>query len=51
MVIPAEMNKQPVRATGNEAFAENQLTSASIPDGVSVIGDSAFDGCLTIIRK
>ena len=46
VVIPATIAGRPVVGISAEAFAENTaVTGVTIPDGVAVIGDSAFRGC------
>jgi len=42
VVIPAVHNGLPVVAIGSSVFAQNQLTSVTIPDSVTSIGDWAF---------
>ena len=46
--IPAEIKKIPVTSIGNRgdrAFANSDLTSVTIPDGVTTIGEGAFEDC------
>jgi hypothetical protein len=43
--IPSAINGLPVTTIGNLAFSGANLTSATIPDSVTSIGDSAFDAC------
>ncbi|WP_198556464.1 leucine-rich repeat protein [Paraglaciecola sp. MB-3u-78] len=40
--IPAEINGYSVISIGGEAFIFNQLTSVTIPDSVTSIGNFAF---------
>ena len=50
VVIPAQINGKPVVAIGEEAFADNDLTSVTIPNSVTSIGERAFyDNQLTSI--
>ena len=42
VVIPAQINSIPVTSIGKNAFANNQLTSVTIPDSVTVIEEHAF---------
>ena len=42
VVIPERINGLPVVAIGEWAFADNQLTSVTIPNSVTHIGDEAF---------
>ena len=43
--IPSTINGLPVAGIGNSAFSGAGLTSATIPDSVTSIGDSAFNAC------
>jgi hypothetical protein len=45
VIIPASINGTPVTAIGENAFLDNSLTSVTIPDSVTSIGDGAFSGC------
>ena len=42
VVIPSSINGVSVTSIGNNAFAENNLTSVVIPDSVTTIGDRVF---------
>ena len=42
--IPATINGKPVVSIGDSAFAENRLTSVTIPNSVTTIGKNAFAG-------
>lgn len=44
LVIPEEINGYSVTSIGNEAFDNNELTSAIIPSSVQNIGSNAFTG-------
>jgi hypothetical protein len=43
--IPSQINSLPVTRIGSSAFAESGLTSVTIPNSVSSIGDYAFFDC------
>jgi hypothetical protein len=43
--IPSTINGLPVTSTGNSAFSGASLTSVTIPDSVTNIGNYAFGGC------
>ncbi|MBQ3550940.1 MAG: leucine-rich repeat protein [Clostridia bacterium] len=46
VVIPDDINGKTVSGIGIGAFADNQtITSVTVPDSVTEIGDSAFLGC------
>lgn len=46
LVIPGEINGQPVTAIGDWAFAWcNTLTQVQLPDTLTTIGEGAFAGC------
>ena len=45
LVIPSEIEGYPVTVIGNQAFRYNDLTSVTIPDSVTSIGDFAFQYC------
>lgn len=45
IVIPSEIQEMPVTAIEEKAFYGKSITSISIPDSVSFIGDSAFYMC------
>ncbi len=45
IVIPSEVDGTPVTAIGDGAFGQNTLTSISIPETVTSIGDRAFYQC------
>lgn len=49
IVIPATFNGLPVTAIGNEAFSSTAITSISIPDSVTTLGDGAFSNCASLI--
>jgi len=44
VVIPAEINGNPVKIIGKKAFSENNFTSVIIPDSVTIIEEMAFFG-------
>ncbi len=43
--IPAELDGYKVTSIGNDAFKYLPITKVTVPEGVTVIGDSAFYGC------
>jgi len=47
VVIPDRLNKHPVIGIGDKAFIGNysQMSSVTIPEGVTYIGSDAFRGC------
>jgi PKD repeat protein len=45
VVIPSTINGLPVIRIGPSAFAQSELTSLTIPDSISSIGDHAFWDC------
>jgi len=46
--IPAAINGLPVTSIGYAAFYYTGLTSVTIPNSVTYIGDSAFDSCFSL---
>jgi len=48
VVIPAATNGFPVTSIGEEAFVESLLTSVTIPNSVTSIGDGAFTVCASL---
>jgi BspA type Leucine rich repeat region (6 copies) len=48
VTIPTTINGLPVTSIGNEAFDDTPLTSVTIPDSVTNIGDGAFDDCSSL---
>ena len=51
VIIPRNINNLLITSIGERAFAHNQLTSVTIPDSVTSIGDNAFDANLDISEK
>ena len=45
IVIPEAYEGKPVKAIGEYAFADNNITSVTIPNNVTSIGDYAFEDC------
>ena len=51
VTIPSTFKQEPVVAIANYCFANCQsLTSITIPDSVTSIGDSAFKGCTSLTK-
>ena len=49
ITIPGTIQSNPVKAIGDFAFSDcGGLTSINIPAGVTSIGNSAFDNCLSL---
>ena len=48
LVIPDSLGGYPVTGIGGSAFAKKSIVSVVIPDGVTVIGNYAFDGCTSL---
>ena len=49
VVIPAKYGELPVAAIAPDAFRDNTaLTSVTVPDSVTLIGDYAFAGCTSL---
>ena len=49
LVIPAQIDGQPVTTIGNYAFSDcTGLTSVTIPEGVTEIGNYVFSGCTSL---
>jgi hypothetical protein len=51
ITIPAAINGATVVAIGWDAFSRIRLTSVTIPDSVTSIGEGAFDDGVEIIRR
>src|SRR6476646_4089829 len=47
-VIPAQMYGMPVVSIGDHAFYYRNITSVTIPEGITSIADSAFEECLVL---
>ena len=45
LIIPSEYNAKPVTSIGYKAFSDTGLTSVTIPDSVTSIGERAFNYC------
>src|SRR6516165_5949965 len=45
VTIPTSTNGFLVTSIGCDAFSRSGLTSVTIPNSITSIGDSAFDGC------
>ncbi len=48
LVIPDTIKGKTVNTIGEKAFQYNKLTSITIPDGVTSIGDGAFANCTSL---
>lgn len=48
VVIPASTNGLPVTTIGNSAFESSKITSVTIPDSVTNIGNGAFEFCSSL---
>ena len=48
IVIPSTYNGKPVTSIGDSAFYYDSLTSVTIPDNVTSIGEQAFLGCKSL---
>src|ERR1700728_3834439 len=48
VVIPPTIDGLAVTSIGGYAFATEDITSVSIPFGLTNIGDNAFNGCLSL---
>jgi len=49
--VPAEIDGVPVRAIGENAFAEHRyMCMLSLPEGLETIGASAFESCRTLLH-
>jgi hypothetical protein len=48
VIIPASYNGKPVTEIGNDAFAEEDITSVTIPESVTSIGNWAFGVCTSL---
>ena len=48
IIIPAIYDGKPVTSIGKIAFRESKLTSITIPNSVTAIGDSAFYNCTSL---
>jgi len=50
VIIPATIAGKTVTAIDDSAFANCVFTDITIPDGVTSIGDSAFNGCQNLVN-
>lgn len=48
LVIPGELDGQPVVGLGNRAFAKSSLTSVQLPEGLTTVGGNAFTDCVNL---
>ncbi|OUV57839.1 MAG: hypothetical protein CBC73_00075 [Flavobacteriales bacterium TMED113] len=48
LVIPATIDGKPVTSIGGDAFVDSRLTSITIPNSVTSIGDFAFYDCASL---
>ncbi len=49
LTVPSSINGYPVVNIGDYAFANGNLTSISIPTGVTSVGNHAFDSCSSLV--
>lgn len=49
LVIPSEIDGYPVTSIGSRAFKETSITSVTIPDSVTSIGNYAFGRCSDLV--
>lgn len=50
IIIPASLDGHAVTAIGDDAFSGGTMTSVTIPEGVTVIGNQAFRECTDLIE-
>ena len=48
VVIPAEIDGDPVTAIGSSAFRDSDVVSVTFPDSITQIEDSAFENCASL---
>ena len=48
IAIPSTLNNLPVTTIGQDAFESINMTSVTIPDSVTIIGDAALGGCTNL---
>ena len=48
LVIPATIDGKPVTSIGGDAFVDSRLTSITVPNSVTSIGDFAFYDCASL---
>lgn len=50
VIIPAFYEGKKIVSIGNECFKSKSILSVDIPDGITIIGEYSFSGCVNLVK-